>query len=178
MDSWLNYSSTSSEDYSYVEQSLDELSNSDYEVKLKKASKINKRNYDHLDIGGSQVDVTEDEDDRHVDEELEPVNSITSTKRPKSKERKPSTSTSRRSSYNRRNSDGITDVRMIDFAHTTFVVQNGGFSLGTTNKKVGLLVCNNRKEILRISVFFSFIKTKINVGLLFHFFLCFDGTFY
>lgn len=140
MDSWLNYSSTSSEDYSYVGQSLDELSNSDYEVKLKKASKINKRNYDHLDIGGSQVDATEDEDDRHVDEELEPVNSITTTKRPKSKERKPSTSTSRRSSYNRRNSDGITDVRMIDFAHTTFVVQNGGFSLGTTNKKVGLFI--------------------------------------
>lgn len=148
MDSWLNYSSTSSEEYSYSGgPNVDEAS-IEFERDLQKAAKINKRNHEHLDIRacGGPTDGGTEEDEHSVDEELEPVNSITttttnSTKRVKGKEQKMSSKTppinvSRRSSYNRRSSNSLVDLRMIDFAHTTFVVQNGGVSFGTTNKKV------------------------------------------
>lgn len=148
MDSWLNYSSTSSEEYSYSGQNVDEAT-IDFERDLQKAAKINKRNHEHLDIRACDVPTDGTEEDEHnVDEELEPVNSITttpnSTKRAKGKEQKmssktPPLSASRRSSYNRRSSNVLADIRMIDFAHTTFVVQNGGVSFGTTNKKVSYL---------------------------------------
>lgn len=145
MDSWLNYSSTSSEEYSYAGggQNVDETS-IEFENSPKSA-KINKRNHEHLDIRACSdpTDGTE-EDEHNVDEELEPVTSISTTnssKRVKGKEQKMSSKTpphnvSRRSSYNRRTTNNLVDIRMIDFAHTTFVVQNGGVSFGTTNKKV------------------------------------------
>lgn len=146
MDSWLNYSSTSSEEYSYSGQNVDETS-IDFERNSQKAPKINKRNHGHLDIRtGSEATPSTEDDEQNVDEELEPVNSIKSStsssiKRVKGKEQKNSSKTpphnvSRRSSYNRRTSNSPVDIRMIDFAHTTFVVQNGGVSFGTTNKKI------------------------------------------
>uniref|UniRef100_A0A336MUB7 Kinase n=1 Tax=Culicoides sonorensis TaxID=179676 RepID=A0A336MUB7_CULSO len=146
MDSWLNYSSTSSEEYSYNGPNVDETS-IDFERNPQKASKINKRNHGHLDIRtGSEATPSTEDDEQNVDEELEPLNSIKSStsssiKRAKGKEQKNSSKTpphnvSRRSSYNRRTGNSPVDIRMIDFAHTTFVVQNGGVSFGTTNKKI------------------------------------------
>lgn len=147
MDSWLNYDSTSSEEYSYADQIMPNLSRPDdaddsYDEKRlgQKSAKVNKRNCDHVSISDVPDADDDEDDDERVDEELEQVNSINAaSKRVKAQDQRNggmSSSSSRRSSVHRRGSAYLTDVRMIDFAHTTFAVQNGGFSMGRPNQKV------------------------------------------
>ena len=135
MDSWMNYSSnSSSEDYAtafavptHVHSSEDGCSDFETLNRLSSASINNKKQiYDNSDGG------YHDEDDELLDDEhVTPLpkigtSSSASSKRLRSKEnkgpslRKKSASSSSKARVQNSSTAGVADVRMIDFAHTTF----------------------------------------------------------
>lgn len=150
MDSWLNYDSTSSEDYSYSgsryipnfpiskshrrtqknqhnhHHNHSSHSSSGLDHHNKKANKINKRSCKHRNVASTsnlnQVLAKNNDDD-------DIVNSISEgNKRARTYQENKVPNNSRRTSHSN-GPGGLTEVRMIDFAHTAFVLQNGGFSI-------------------------------------------------
>lgn len=153
MDSWINYSSNSSEDYSYTENLKADSNDADV-IENNKSKRCCQQLLFGTDSDEDNVDGNHDDDSRQCDEEhiLNDDHQIeeVSSKRLRGKDdglqdniisisstplrRKSSTKLSRSSSIQANTTVGLADIRMIDFAHTTFVAKNGAAS--TTQSKV------------------------------------------